>query len=416
MNYPRTSVWALLAGLLAATLVMTGCGSSSVPAPSAQQDDIKLSADYSGSGPGTLKSATKMPIVDRRLLRVAEVAAKITYLSTSGIDGSVQPVTGSVFEPVGTPPEGGWPVIVFGHGTTGVTADCGPSVSPNLYGTADAIRALLGLGYVMVVPDYQGLGNDKTYHPYLDATTAGYNMIDAMRATKKLVPKASDKWVAFGVSQGGQASWAANELNAKYSSPDLTLVGSVSVSPAADVTGLADLAMNGALTPQQSIAMVMILTSLKKEHPDLNLDDYRRGAAQKNWTLLSSCSLDLTQKRLDVAKALSPDDLRPAGPAAADLLRGYLAQMSALPKSPASAPMLVLHGDADQVIPVAWTEAAVKRACDMGDVVASFVAAGRGHGDFDPIAALDWIQKRFSGAPADNTCNVDGGPSIRKGI
>ncbi len=112
-------------------------------------------------------------------------------------------------------------------------------------GAADAIRALLSLGYILVVPDYQGLGTDTGYHPYLDATTEGYNMIDAARATRKLLPNASDKWVAFGVSQGGQASWAANELNATYSSPDLNLVGSVSVSPAADIAGLADLAWPG---------------------------------------------------------------------------------------------------------------------------------------------------------------------------
>lgn len=407
----------LLAGLVVVAAMTTGCGR---PAASHQpvdsHDDIALPADYSGSGPGTLKRATTLPLVDRRLLRVAEVTAKITYLSTSGLDGSQQTVTGTVFEPVGDPPEGGWPVIVFGHGTTGVTEECGPSTSPGLLGTADAIRALLGLGYIMVVPDYQGLGNHNTYHPYLDATTEGYNMIDAMRATKKLLPKASDKWVAFGVSQGGQASWAANELNTKYSSPDLDLVGSVSVSPAVNLSGLADLAMAGTLTPQQSISMVMILTALKKEHPDLNLDDYRRGAAQKNWNVLQGCSLDQVQKRLDIAKTLSPDDLRPAGPEAADRLRDYLIQMSALPRSPASAPMLVFHGDADQVVPVAWVDAAVKRACDMGDVVASFVGVGRGHGDFDPVAALGWMKGRFAGEEPEDTCNAEGGPSIRKGV
>lgn len=407
------SVRALVAGAVAVALVATGCGSKpSAPPP---QSLIKLPADYSGSGPGTLNSAIQLPVIDRRMLRVAAVSAQITYQSTSGIDGSAQTVTGSVFAPEGTPPEGGWPVIVFGHGTTGVTPDCGPSLSPNLYGAVDAVRALVGLGYVLVIPDFQGLGNDKAYHPYLDATTAGHNMIDAMRATRKLVPTSSEKWVALGVSQGGQASWAANELNATYSSPDINLVGSVSVSPAVDVAGLVDLAMAGQLTPEQSVAMVLILTSLKKAHPDLNLDDYRRGAIQQNWALLSGCSGESADKRVEVAKSISPDDLRPANQAAADKLRTYLIQMTGLPKNPASAPMLIMHGDADRLLPVEWIESAVKRACDMGDVIASFIAVGRGHGDFDPIVAVDWIQKRFSGQPAESTCAVPGGPSIRKG-
>jgi pimeloyl-ACP methyl ester carboxylesterase len=410
-------VRALMAGALATMMVVTGCSgakSNETPAEASASQEIRLPADYSGSGPGTLRNATKLPIVDRRLMRVAEVAARISYTSTSGIDGSLQTVTGSVFEPVGRPPEGGWQVIVFGHGSIGIGSDCAPSLSPTLDGSADSVRALLSLGFVLVAPDYQGLGTKTGYHPYLDATTEGYNMIDAARATRKLLPNVSDKWVAFGVSQGGQAAWAANELNAKYSSPDLDLVGSVSVSPATDISGLVDLAMAGTLTPQQSIVMVLILTSLKAEHPGLNLDDYRRGGAQKNWSLLGGCAADTPDKRLDVSKSLSPDDLRPASQAAADQLRTYLTQMSGLPRSPASAPLLVMHGDADQLVPVAWTEAAVQRACDMGDVVVSFIAVGRGHADFDPTVALEWIQKRFSGAPPDNTCTMPGGPSIRK--
>lgn len=411
---------ALIACALAAVCVLAGCSdpqSDEAPAASssaADGHDIPLQADYSGDGPGTLREATKLSIVDRRLLRVSELAARITYLSTSGVDGSLQTVTGSVFKPLGKPPEGGWPVIVFGHGSVGVASDCAPSLSPSLQGSADTIRALLPLGFVLVIPDYQGLGTDSTYHPYLDATTEGYNMIDGARAVRKLLPDLSENWVALGVSQGGQGAWAANELNATYSSPKPTLLGSVSVSPAINLGGLADLAMAGTLSPPQSIAMVLILTSLKQQHPDLNLDDYRRGAVQENWALLSGCAMDAPEKRLELAKTLSPDDLRPVNQAAADQLRAYLDQMSALPRTPASAPMLVLHGDADQLVPVGWVEDAVRRACDMGDVVASFIAVGRGHADFDPTAALEWIQQRFRGEPALNTCTAPDGPSLRQ--
>ena len=421
MRSAKNAARVLAAGALAALLVVTGCSrgtdhAQQQPSSTVLSDshEVPLPGDFSGSGPGTLRSASKLPIVDRRITRIADVAARITYTSTSGIDGSEQTVSGSVFVPVGHAPDGGWQVIVFGHGSSGIEANCAPSLSPSFNGGVDSIRALLALGYVLVVPDYQGLGMTSGYHPYLDGTTEGYNIIDAARAVHKFLPDLSSKWVAFGVSQGGQAVWAANELNAKYSSPDLELVGSVSVSPAADVSGLVDLAMAGTLTPPQSIAMVAILATLKKEHPDFNLDDYRRGIAQKNWTLLAGCVSDNPDKRLEVAKSISPDDLRPSSQAAADLLRTYLVQMSGLPKTPASAPMLVVHGDQDQLVPVAWVEAAVRRACDMGDIVTSFVAIGRGHGDFDAGSALEWMQKRFAGAPPDNTCNAEGGPSIHR--
>jgi len=412
------SARALMAGVLATMLVLTGCSGSGQHAqsPVDRSDDhaVPLPGDFSGNGPGTLRSAVVMPTVSRRLMRVTDVAARISYLSTSGIDGSVQTVTGSVFEPVGHAPDGGWQVVVFGHGSSGIESECAPSLSPSLDAGVDSVLALLAMGFVVVLPDYQGLGTHGGYHPYLDATTEGYNMIDAARAAHKLLPNISDKWVALGVSQGGQAAWAANELNAKYTSADLNLVGSVSISPAADIGGLVDLAMAGTLTPLQSIALTAILATLKKEHPELNLDDYRRGSAQKNWTLLTGCVADNPDKRLEVARGLSPEDLRPASPAAADQLRTYLDQMSGLPKSPASAPMLVVHGDQDPLIPVAWVESAVKRACDMGDNILSFVAIGHGHGDFDSGVAVEWVQKRFAGAPAESSCNAEGGPSIHR--
>lgn len=410
----RTTRKALASSLLALALVVAGCAEPD-PGPSAAVvSEIQLPADYSATGPGALVSATRLPTIDRRLLRVTSVAAHITYNSTSGVDGSSQVVSGSVFAPSGTPPEGGWPVIVFGHGTTGVLSECAPSLSPTLLGAAGAVRALVTLGYMMVVPDYQGLGTIDSYHPYLDATTAGYNMIDAASAARKLVPESSDRWVAFGVSQGGQASWAANELIAGYGAQDTRLIGSVSVSPAADITGMADMAAEGILSPQQRIAMVLILSSLQNAHPDFDLDDYRRGLVQEKWDLLAGCSTVATEDRLAVAEQIPPEDLRPSTPEALDTLRGYLNQMSGLPRAPASAPMFVVHGDADDVVPVVWTTEAVRRACDMGDTVASFIAGGRGHGDFDPIVSLDWIMKRFDDAPADSTCAVEGGPSILK--
>ena len=143
---------ALAGAVLASALVLAGCAQPDPGPTAAVNSELQLPADYSATGPGALVSATRLPTIDRRLLRVTSVAAHITYNSTSGVDGSAQVVSGSVFAPSGTPPEGGWPVIVFGHGTTGVLSDCAPSLSPNLLGAADAVRALVTLGYVMVVP------------------------------------------------------------------------------------------------------------------------------------------------------------------------------------------------------------------------------------------------------------------------
>jgi hypothetical protein len=79
-------------------------------------------------------------------------------------------------------------------------------------GASNTVANLVNAGYVVTVSDYQGLGIDNTYHPCLDSTTVGFNLIDSVFATRRLVPTTSVEWIAFGVSQGGQAAWAANEL------------------------------------------------------------------------------------------------------------------------------------------------------------------------------------------------------------
>jgi alpha-beta hydrolase superfamily lysophospholipase len=405
-NYvPR--VVALCATVL---LAATGCSQAeqtvSPPVPSA----VAVDGDFSGSGPGTLKSAHKLTTVDRRLIKLSSIAARITYESTSGIDGSPQVVSGTVFAPTGSPPPEGWPIIAFGHGSTGVQHNCAPSLSPVLLGATEPAGALLRAGFAVALPDYQGLGVDGTYHPYLDATTAGYNMIDAVRAARKVIPQASDRWLASGQSQGGQAAWAANELANTYGA-GLNLVGAVAIAPAPDITGLADLAAQGALTVEQASALQWVLVALKKEHPDLNLDDYRHGLMREQWDFFSQCDLALSQKRKELNEQLTPDDLRPATPAATDLLRAYLAQRS-LPKAPTAAPMLVLFGDNDQVVAPAWTEEAVSRGCRMGDVIDSYVVPGRGHHDIDGAAALGWIRLRFIGAAAVSTCDAPDGPTL----
>lgn len=412
----KTAALALLATCLMGAPLVAGCGQRAAPAPpsvngTSSMWGVPINADFSGSGSGALKSATTMSKVDRRLLKVTSLAARIEFESKSGIDGSTQRVSGTVFVPIGQPPRGGWPIVAMGHGTTGVQHDCGPSEWPNLLGSADPVATLVNAGFLVTLPDYQGLGMDQTYHPYLDSTTVGYNMIDSVRAARTLVPSASDRWLAFGSSQGGQAAWAANELASNYGA-GLHLVGAASVSPAADVAGLADAAAAGTLTSEQSSALQWVLYSLKEEHPELNLDDYRRGIVEEKWDVLSACSGPLVAQRTAVSKDVTPDDLRPSTEDATNRLREYLTRMS-LPKTQTAAPMLILYGELDKVVSPAWTDSAVRQACSLGDVVEAYVVPGRGHDDIDGAAALGWVKQRFAGVDAANSCEAPDGPTLR---
>ncbi len=394
---------ALVCLILSTAVIAAACGRDAQAARQpAVETGMELHGDFSGSGPGTLHSARTLPTVDLRLSEITSIAARVEYTSSNGLNDNQTPVTGTVFAPKGKAPDGGWPVIALGHATSGIQPDCAPSVSPSLLGLAPYVTSLVKAGYVVTLPDYQGLGNDQTYHPYLDSTTEGYNMIDAVRAARKLVPDASDRWLAIGVSQGGQAAFAANELVMNYGG-DLKLVGSVSLGPPLDLTPLADAAAAGQLTTEQKAALQLILASLKNGYPDFNLDDYRRGIVADKWDLLSQCDAAGADARSKVLDQVTDDDLRPSSPQAVTLLRGYLQKMS-LPQGPTVAPMLVIYGGNDPFISAEWTNRALAQACRIGDVIDIYFQPDKDYSDDDLPSANAWITARFQGESANNSC------------
>lgn len=394
---------ALFGCVMLAALVITGCTNRTSTEPSATHaSGVALPGSLGGQDPGSLLTAETLPTIDRRLSAVSSVAAGITYLSTSGIDGSRQEVSGTVFAPRGAPPEGGWPVIGYGHPTTGIQSECAPSLDPMLLGLSTTVTGLVKAGFVVAVSDYQGLGLDRSYHPYLDATTEGYNVIDSVRAARKLVPGASQRWAAFGGSQGGQAAWAANELAANYA-PELNLVGSASYSAPLAIDGFADAAANGSLTPDQRPALVQILAALSEESADFRLDDYRRGLAADKWDVLLACKGPEVAERDELAERLTSEDVTPISVDATDELRRRLQRMS-LPRQPATAPLLVVYGGQDQLVPPTWTDRALQAACQLGDVIQIELQPDKGHADVDGATAFGWINERFAGDPPRNDC------------
>lgn len=360
------------------------------------------SADLSGTGPGSLVSAVTMEALSRTNFGRSVRSARVLYRSTSGDDGAPTVVSGTVFTPVGDPPPGGWPVVSYGHGTTGWQEDCGPSLSASLLGQDLVVDGFTKRGYAVAMADYQGLGSPGI-HPYSDARTAGFNMVDAVRALRATFPGVSERWAALGGSQGGGAAWSADEQASTYA-PELNLVGAVGLSPAADVKGLVDKAVAGTLTDDQGPVLQAILFSLARLHQDFNLDDYRHGAAKQYWDVLASCSGPDVHARTAAGKALGPRDLAPSSPEAADRLRSLLAKW-ALPQRKLSAPLYVAFGARDTYIDPAWTIAAIKRACALGGNVSWSEDPKAGHGDIDWAGALDWLNDRFEGRPAVNECS-----------
>ncbi len=116
----------------------------------------------------------------------------------------------------------------------GVAENCGLSDKPGLYDQIAGLSALLAAGYVVVAPDYQGLGSPGP-HPFLVGAAAAHSVIDAARAARAMPQAhAGRRYAVFGESLGGySALWAGAEA-AAYA-PELQLVGVAAAAPPTDI-------------------------------------------------------------------------------------------------------------------------------------------------------------------------------------
>src|SRR5205085_6311204 len=159
----------------------------------------------------------------KNTLTSAGSTAVVLYRSTA-MDGSKIAVSGLVSVPKGKAPKGGWPVISWSHGTTGIADSCAPSKTPKapLVGYVDPqLNTWLREGYAVVRSDFEGLGTPGV-HPYLIGHSEARGAIDIGRAARQLYPKISKSWLSAGHSQGGQAALYAAADGPKWA-PELKL-------------------------------------------------------------------------------------------------------------------------------------------------------------------------------------------------
>src|SRR5581483_1346673 len=88
---------------------------------------------------------------DYRVQGSPVTATRILYHSRTAAGGDVA-ASGVVLLPAGTPPAGGWPVVVDAHGTSGVGRDCAPSLMRDLY-HGNQMLQFVSRGWAVVAPD-----------------------------------------------------------------------------------------------------------------------------------------------------------------------------------------------------------------------------------------------------------------------
>lgn len=167
---------------------------------------------------------------------VAADSQLMTY-KMLGVNGKEVQATSLVFTPKTAAPANGWPIVVWAHGTTGVADKCAPS-QQGLKESQLLLTKLLLAGYVVVAPDYEGLGAEGN-HPFLNLKSEAFSITDAVVAThdylRRQGKKVAPQWMTIGHSQGGHAALGAAQYAARA---QLDYKGTIAIAPASNLAAI----------------------------------------------------------------------------------------------------------------------------------------------------------------------------------
>jgi alpha-beta hydrolase superfamily lysophospholipase len=327
-------------------------------------------------------------------------AVRFLYHSKDA-DGRDVATSGVVLIPAGAAPTGGWPIVAWAHGTSGVARMCAPSLMRDLAYGEEGLMPMVRAGFAVVATDYHGLGTQGP-HQYVSKTAQARDVVFAIPAARAAVPELGRGWVVDGHSQGGLAAWAVAELEATRHDPGY--LGAVAIAPATNLGALADMT----LAPKGVAFYLDYLTyAIHARSPGFSPARVLTGAALSRYA-------DVTTKGCwNYAFASFLDDSKPSR------LRSGWAETAAAKRFFAdtvvgqvrlTAPLLVIAGEADQSVPIDGVRHSVAIACHTGSALEFKSYPGLDH---DPVMVnstpdqLDWIRARFSDQPVSSNCKVE---------
>lgn len=320
---------------------------------------------------------------------------RILYQS---IDATGKPVTvsGMALRPNKAAPAGGWPLIAFAHGTTGLSDGCAPSRDPSSVGL---VQDLLAGGYAVVETDYVGLGTPGV-HPYLDGASEGHAVLDSIRAAHSLRGlQTGPTTILWGYSQGGHAALFASQ-QAVADGIDLGIAGVIDMAGPATKQWTLDAAGD---SPRFQFFLLTAIAAAKTRAGLSMPDVLGAGSIAAAPELLGEDSKDCPDLT-EIANGV-PADQRVTNPAAAIPAWSAAFDATDLPGAGAVAPVYIQHGTADPTVPYTESLAARARLCAGGTSVTLNSQQGGNHlTAVDPKPPLEWLKLLLGGVTPRNDC------------
>ena len=337
-----------------------------------------------------LSGQAVLPAASRNLLVLYRSAAR---------RGRPAAVSGSLAVPPGKPPRGGWPVISWSYGVTGLADRCAPSLDVRRHPATAYLRTVEGTlnrwvedGYAVVRTDYQGLGTPGVY-PYLVGVPAAHDTLDMVRAARQIVPSIGRRVVTAGHSSGGHATLWANG-QAKRWTPELEVQGTVAYAPSSH-NDLVFPALFGSTSPSPLTYIAAEITrGFDAGYPELHITRLLRSAFKPIYKLTTTkCFAELARNR--AWATMAPADMFKPG-ASLQPYATALADNEAT-RAHIRGQVLIVQGTADELKPPSLTE---DLADDLrsADVELTYRTYTADHTGVLPAAQADvtaWIRARL---------------------
>jgi pimeloyl-ACP methyl ester carboxylesterase len=356
------------------------------------------------AGPGTL--LRQEPLQAHQSVPGAAENLRLLYTSTDGLDGETPViVSGALFLPAGTPPEGGWPLLLWSHGTVGIADICAPTWTGYVPFHQEHLKRWVEAGYAIVASDYQGLGTLGT-HPYLATRPAAFNNLDVIRAVQAADFPLTDKVVIAGQSQGAGAVIATAGYAPDYA-PDIDLRGVVATGvPYFSPEGLVAVRE---MRPQDVVDPMLgynflALTLIQQINPDFNIEDYVSDAAlPMAQGVARICNRDMRAK---IEEAGLTYNMTFKQSPSEHLIEAF--RKMQFPSLTLSVPLFVGSGAIDRDTPLRMQAGFVKRACAAGSIVEAHLYNEHDHLTTLNRSTMDsatFVAAAFAGDEISGNCN-----------
>ncbi|MEB3790613.1 alpha/beta hydrolase family protein [Acinetobacter sp. IK40] len=404
--------------MLSSSLLLTACGGSDdgdttyTPRPEVPENNIK-------------DPVVGVPVAYTKtdFSAVATESSVLTY-KMLGQNGKETMATSLLFVPGGPTPPGGWKIVAWAHGTTGVADQCAPSRNVTNPYIQSMITQLLAAGYVVVAPDYEGLGepSGRELHPFLNVKSEAFSITDAVVAARYYLAgqgkTVSRQWMTVGHSQGGQAALGAAQYQSRAK---LDYKGTIAVAPASN---LAAILVNGNASVEnaplpQKIEMyaqldtftALITAGLRNLEPSFSYSNVFQSPTDKIANYAETDCYDVLGKKFGAAmldyagknnNSLTNYPRTQTNFMAVPLVKTFLEKDSQPAQVKLNQPVTIYQGAQDTTVPKAATDALVVLAQNKGSKIQYLTSAEWDHGTAYVLNIGNIVNDVKTAMPANN--------------